>query len=267
MDDLYANWARVYDLFYPGRSEEVDFWVRLAEPCGRRILDLMCGTAEVSLGLARHGYRVLGVDRSPAMLAVGAQRLAAAADYPARNLSLAQGDACALPACDSAFDLALVGGLGSFNHLDAGKTAVALCELARVLRPGGILGLELTNPYLLTEISPTRTFGPLRPTPPGVSVGRTVTKEYDRSTGDYHIHQETVYEVEGERREFAESFALHVREPDEVQALLTEAGFVGMRVYGDHSMAPYTLWSFALLVVAHKAARSTSLAPHGNLPP
>ena len=70
---------------------------------GWRVLDLMCGTAEVSLGLARQGLKVLGVDRSPAMLAVGAERLAAAADYLVRSLGLAQGNAYNVPAGDLAF--------------------------------------------------------------------------------------------------------------------------------------------------------------------
>jgi glycine/sarcosine N-methyltransferase len=146
VDDLYSNWARVYDLFYPARGEEVVFWANLVKDCGRHVLDLMCGTAEVSLGLARCGYRVLGVDLSPAMLAIGAGRLAAAADYPARNLTLIQANACAIPAPQHAFDFALVGGNGSFNHLSRHLVPVALGELHRVLKAGGGLGLELVNP-------------------------------------------------------------------------------------------------------------------------
>ena len=76
MHDLYGHWAREYDCFYPDRTKEVAFWARLAGPYGGRVLDLMCGTAEVSLGLARHGYHVFGVDLSAAMLHVAAERLA-----------------------------------------------------------------------------------------------------------------------------------------------------------------------------------------------
>lgn len=45
MEDLYSSWARVYDYFYLDRSDEVDFWMPQAEPFGRRLPDLMCGTA------------------------------------------------------------------------------------------------------------------------------------------------------------------------------------------------------------------------------
>ena len=250
MRDLYANWAHVYDYFYPDRAGEVAFWAGLADGYGRQVLDLMCGTAEVSLGLARHGCCVLGVDHSPAMLVAARQRLAAAADYPARRVSLALGDACAIPAADGAFDFALVGGSGSFNHLAGDGALAALHELRRVLRPGGGLGMELVNPFLLSEIDPERTFGPLRPTPPGVWVERTSTNRYDREAGLFQIEQVTRTRIDGERGEFAESFALHVWQPDQVRELLAGAGFGDARFYGDYELGPFAQWSSDLLVVA-----------------
>jgi glycine/sarcosine N-methyltransferase len=250
MHDHYGHWARVYDYFYPDRTQEVEFWARLAGPYGRRLLDLMCGTAEVSLGLARHGYRVLGLDLSPAMLHVAAGRLAAAADFPARDLSLAQGDACALPIPGGSFDFAMVGGNGSFNHLADKAAVAALRELHRVLRPGGGLGMELVNPYLLKEIYPERTFGPFRPTPPGVWVEKRSANRYDHQAELFQIEQTTRYEIDGERGEFHESFALHVRQPGQIHELMGAAGFGEIRFYGGYGLEPFERWSSDLLVMA-----------------
>jgi SAM-dependent methyltransferase len=250
VEDLYADWAKVYDFFYPDRSDEVTFWARIAEQYGRRVLDLMCGTAEVSLGLARGGFCVAGMDLSPAMLAVGAERLAGAADYPARKLALAQAAAGAIPAADSAFDVALVGGNGSFNHLDDRAAGAAVCELCRVLRPGGGLGMELVNPYLLKEIYPERSFGPFRPTPPGVRVEKRSSNRYDRQAGLFRIHQVTRYEMGSEGAEFKESFDLHVRQPDRIRVLLEAGGFRNVRFYGDYDLGPFGRWSSDLLVIA-----------------
>jgi len=249
MSDLYSEWARVYDSYYPDRGDEVEFWARLAEPYGPQLLDLMCGTAEVSLELARRGYQVLGVDLSPAMLSAAAQRLAAAADYPARNLSPAQGEAGALPIADGVSDFALVGGNGSFNHLHDASARATLCELHRVLRPGGGLGMELVNPHLLKEVYPVRRFRPLRPSP-GEWVEKVSHNHYDQATGLFHIRQITQYEIDGERGEFEVEFALRVWDPAEIRTMLDEAGFGAVHYYGGYDLQPFDPWASDLLVVA-----------------
>jgi SAM-dependent methyltransferase len=249
MGDLYAEWAKIYDYYYPDRSAEVEFWAGLAEPYGRRLLDLMCGTAEVSLALARLGNRVLGVDLSPAMLSMAAERLAAAADYPARNLSLAQGEAGALPVPSGAFDFAVVGGNGSFNHLDDEEAHAALLDLRRVLRPGGGLGMELVNPHLLKEVYPVRRFSPLRP-PPGMRAEKVSHNHYNQAARKFHIRQVAQYEIDGERGEFEVDFALHVWDLDEMHTMLEESGFGRVRTYGGYDLQSFDSWSSDLLVVA-----------------
>jgi SAM-dependent methyltransferase len=257
--DPYANWARVYDCFQPDRTREVESWACIAASHGRCVLDLMCGTAEVGLGLARRGFHVLGVDLSPTMLAVGTDRLGAAADFPARNLALVQGEACRLPTCAGSFDFALVGGSGSFNHLSAARALAALREIGRVLRPGGALGAELVNPHLLEEIEPTRTFGPLRPTEPGVSLERVCTSRYERRVGRYHIHQTTCLLAKGATTQLSEeSFALHVWEPDQIVEMLESAGFRGVRILGGLDQAPFGRWSSDLMVVAQNNVTAES---------
>jgi SAM-dependent methyltransferase len=151
-----------------------------------------------------------------------------------------------------AFDFALVGGNGSFSHLDDDLALASLCEIRRLLRPGGGLGLELMNPHLLKEIYPRRTFGPLRATPPGVVVEKSVANRYDPQAGLFHIDQETRYEIDGQRGECAESFALHVWQPDEIQALLASTGFGEARIYGGYDLQPFDQWSSDLLVFANR---------------
>jgi len=98
---------------------------RLALPSSARVLDVGTGTGTNLRLLGELGFEdVTGVDASD-----DAVRFCAA-----KHLGLVeQGDACALPFPDGAFDLALATDV--VEHLeDDGK---ALAELRRVLRPGG----------------------------------------------------------------------------------------------------------------------------------
>jgi ubiquinone/menaquinone biosynthesis C-methylase UbiE len=254
VDDLYAHWASIYDSFYPDRSLEISFWARQAGRHGNQFLDLMCGTAEVSLGLARLGFHVMGLDQSPAMLAVARGRAESAAGSWANRLRLVEGRASSVPLPADAFGFALVGGDGSFNHLDDGQAIRALCELARVLRPGGGVGLELVNPQLLAELEEERVVDVLRPTPQGVSVQRRVSNRYQRGTKLFHIRQVTHCELYGEKRVFREEFDLHVRNPNEIHTMLEIAGFRDVKVYGGYGLEAFGRWSADLLVLATTSA-------------
>jgi SAM-dependent methyltransferase len=97
-----------------------------------RILDAGCGTGGMLARLHPHGAAV-GVDLSPFAVAVCRARRGLAATAVA---SIA-----ALPFPDEAFDIAV--SLDVISDAGAGNDARALAELARVLRPGGRLCLNL----------------------------------------------------------------------------------------------------------------------------
>jgi hypothetical protein len=126
--------------------------------------------------------------------------------------------------------------------------------VCRVLRPGGGLGMELANPYLVQKLDAERTFGPLRPTPRDVWVERTSYNLYDQERSLFHIRQVTSYEIGGERGEFEECFSLRVWEPDEVKVLLERAGFERVQYFGGYDLEPFDPWSPDLLVIALSSA-------------
>lgn len=110
---------------------------------GSRVLDVACGTGDLSLELARRvapGGEVVGSDFSEAMLARARTKAQSAG---AGDVRFEWGDALALPYGDDSFDAATVGfGVRNFADLDRGFS-----ELARVVRPGGrVVVLEFTTP-------------------------------------------------------------------------------------------------------------------------
>ncbi len=113
----------------------------LAPPRGRtrpRALDAGCGTGFQAAVLADLGYEVHGVDLSSKLLAVARDRVGEA--------RIAVGDVERLPYADAAFDVVTCCG-STLSFVDA--PARALAELARVLRPGGRLLLDVEHKWSL----------------------------------------------------------------------------------------------------------------------
>jgi demethylmenaquinone methyltransferase / 2-methoxy-6-polyprenyl-1,4-benzoquinol methylase len=139
---MFDRIAPSYDLLNRVMTLRVDqAWRRrllseLAPRDGEALLDLCAGTMDVA-ALARRrapGLRIVGADFSLGMLARGVEKT---------GLPASQADALALPFKPAAFDLATV--TFGMRNLDSYETG--LRELARVLRPGGRLGvLEFFRP-------------------------------------------------------------------------------------------------------------------------
>ena len=105
-----------------------------------RILDVCCGTGDLSLELSLLGP-VVGLDFARDMLALGRNKIAGG---PAnRRIDFLEGDGLALPVRDMSFDAATAAfGVRNFENLRTG-----LQEMARVLRIGGVLAiLEFSRP-------------------------------------------------------------------------------------------------------------------------
>ena len=139
---MFDRVAPSYDLLNRVMSLRIDQVWRgrllrdLAPRAGEAMLDLCAGTMDVAAMARRRvpGLRIFGADFSFGMLSRGVQKT---------GLPASQADALALPFKPASFDLATVTfGMRNLDSYEAG-----LAELARVLRPGGRLGiLEFFRP-------------------------------------------------------------------------------------------------------------------------
>jgi ubiquinone/menaquinone biosynthesis C-methylase UbiE len=104
-----------------------------------RILDAGCGFCYHTVRLARCAAQITAVDFSPAALDAARHTIAEAGI--ADKVELKQADLTALPFDDSSFDFVVSWGV--IMHVP--EMEKALAELARVLKPGGILVLCENN--------------------------------------------------------------------------------------------------------------------------
>jgi demethylmenaquinone methyltransferase/2-methoxy-6-polyprenyl-1,4-benzoquinol methylase len=103
-----------------------------------RVLDVACGTAAVSIELARAvpERTIVGIDQSTEMLAAGRERVARAG--LAGRIELREGRAEELPFEDASFDAVTFTYL--LRYVD--DPAATMRELARVVRPGGTIAMQ-----------------------------------------------------------------------------------------------------------------------------
>jgi SAM-dependent methyltransferase len=154
----------------------------LGDVSGRRVLEVGSGAAQCSRWLLAAGAEPVALDISSAMLRRG--RAAAAAGPP---LPMVQADAAALPFADQAFDLAC-SSYGGVPFVD--DSAGVMCEVARVLRPGGR--------WVFSASHPVRWAFPDDPTEAGLVAGSSYfdrtpyVEQDDRGVVTYVEHHRTI---------------------------------------------------------------------------
>lgn len=109
------------------------FVARLTIPEGARVLDVACGTGNLTLPAARAGASATGVDIAPSLVA----QARAAAAGEGLSVRFDVGDAEALPYADESFDLVV----SMFGVMFAARPRRAASELLRLTRPGGRIAL------------------------------------------------------------------------------------------------------------------------------
>lgn len=111
-------------------------WLDEISPGSERILDLGCGTGQLTKALSLRGYKTTGIDISRAMI-LRARALAPDVTFEVANAS-------AMPFSANSFDAA-VSLFDTLNHLTRQELPKALSEINRVLRPGGLLVFDLNS--------------------------------------------------------------------------------------------------------------------------
>ncbi|MBE0537211.1 MAG: bifunctional demethylmenaquinone methyltransferase/2-methoxy-6-polyprenyl-1,4-benzoquinol methylase UbiE [Phycisphaerae bacterium] len=187
--DIFGRIAPRYDLANHVLSLGIDFhWrkkaVRLMQPlAGRRVLDMCCGTGDLTLAFTRAGANVVGCDFSPDMVELAAlkeTRLRARGKLPDTPITWRIDDCTATGFDAQSFDIVSC----AFGVRNMADHSAGVAEMHRLLRPGGtvcILEFSLpTNP--IVRAAYLTYFRWIMPLVGGLITGRTAAYRYLRDS-------------------------------------------------------------------------------------
>lgn len=226
----YQTLSAYYDRFTDdvGYEQWADFFEQLFAREGVRpklVLDLACGTGSLTRLLAERGYDMIGADASPEMLMQAMQNTI---DCDPRPLLINQrmeeldlyGNVDACLCC-----------LDSVNYVtDPGDLAEAFHRVHLFLDPDGLFVFDINTPEKFARID-----------------GESYVREdegvfcvWQAAVEDgLCAYQFDIFEQDGESWSRAqETHEERVYTPEELTAMLEQAGFTEIKTYGNQSFAP-----------------------------
>ena len=132
---ISGDFEQIAKTYRPGAAEFVN---RLALKPGERVLDVACGTGNLTIPAAQKGAKVTGVDIAPNLLEQGREW----AKGEGLAIQFDEGDAEDLPYEDASFDTVIT----MFGAMFAPRPETTTSELVRVCRPGGRIAMANWTP-------------------------------------------------------------------------------------------------------------------------
>jgi len=245
MTDWYEDesfWEALEPFLFPEERMgaavgEVDQVLELLDFEGQHVLDLCCGPGRHAIEMARRGYAVTGVDRSPYLLGKARDNAAAGrvgvewVNADMREFSRAE-----------SFDL-VINMFTSFGFFDdKDDDLVVLRNIHASLRAGGVFVLEtIGKEWLANVFQPTSA----DEVPEGLLVQRReIFDDWSR------IRNEWIVIRDGRSRSF--TFHHTIYSGQELKDRFLQAGFHDVRVYGDLDGSEYGPGAERLVAVGRR---------------
>lgn len=141
MSEQFYSDAGLYDRLFPGGEQAVDFYRAEAKRQNGNVLELGCGTGHKLIPIASDGYRCMGLELSPHMLAEAQRK----ANERGVEVEWVQGDMRDFDA-GQPFDLVFIAA-NSLLHLHEAEDLVACFRsVRRHLASGARLVFDVFNP-------------------------------------------------------------------------------------------------------------------------
>ncbi len=235
-------WIDSYPFLFPVESfleqeRVVPQLLALAGAGGGAVLDLCCGPGRHTVPLARRGFAVTAVDRSPFLLERARERVLR--EGLEVELVLADMRRFVRPAT---YDLALNLTVSFGYFEDPAENLAVLANVHESLRPGGAFVLEVSGKEVVAR--GFQETGSWRQREGLVVQRRRILEEWNRMEAEF------VFVADGAARCLTTRHWLY--SGLELRTLLASAGFSGVELYGSFAGAAYGPAAESLIAVAVK---------------
>jgi SAM-dependent methyltransferase len=246
VSDLYDH-PDLYDALLPVEAH-VPFYVDLARQQAGAVLELACGTGQLTIPVAQQGLPTVGVDLSAAMLTVARQRASTAGT----SVGFVQADMRQF-SLGREFDLIFVARNSLLHLLTTEDLVAAITAVRRHLAPKGIFAFDIFNPDV------RRLAGPRGERTPAMEVLTTTfgtltveeTRDYNPAT---QVNHGTWYISTPDKRDaWIVPLVLRSIFPQELPLLISAAGLELVSRFGELSRAPFGPGSRVQVCVCRRA--------------
>jgi len=229
---IYSGFASIYDRLMQDVPYEgwVRYLGRLFERFGIKpveILDIGCGTGNVTIPLAEMGYSMTGLDFSPEMLSIAENK----AREKGFSICWLQQDMRKADLGGKRFDL-VISMTDSLNYLaDCRELGLVFNRVKGLLKPGGWFIFDLNSAYKIREIFGSNVFTLLED-----DIAYIWENDYDLEAQACNMYITFfVKEADGRYRRFSEQHRETGFETADVFELLKDAGFLVEGIFAEGS--------------------------------
>lgn len=237
--DQYGSFAYIYDelmddVDYKTWVSQIERLIELNKADVKNILELACGTGNITLPLARKNYDIAGLDISEEMLDV------------ARNKSEEEGTPLVLlqqDMVDLDFDLydldCILCACDGFNYVTNEEDLLKVFKKAfELLKKDGILVFDISSYYKISTVLGNNFMGETRE-----DLAYMWTNYYDDETRLIDMDLSFFVKVEAEDGEednlferYKEMHQQRAYKVEEIRSILENAGFEDIRAFGDFTL-------------------------------
>ncbi|UCD85902.1 MAG: class I SAM-dependent methyltransferase [Deltaproteobacteria bacterium] len=248
--------AEFYDISYSGRKD-IDFFVNYSLGAKGKTLELGCGTGRVLIPTAMEGCEITGLEISPLMLRRCQEKVEQQPEQIRKLITLIQGNMTEFNIGEK-FPLVTTP-FRSFQHLISTEEQKACLHcINEHLEPGGLLILDLFNPFLPrlydTKYEIEEELTPESELPDGRRLRCTTRTLAFHRDGQYN-EVEIIYCLsypDGRTEKRVHSFPLRYFFRYEVEHLLNLSGFRIKELFGDFECSRFCSDSPEMIFVAEK---------------